>query len=379
MARKPQRWLIFGAGMQGRAVAFDAIRYYGAEVLLLDPSISQLLGVQDMLIPMLGQDERNKLHTRLTYRRDESGGVEGLMNWADVVVSCAPHSANVAITTMAVIHRVPYCDLGGSPRVVGEQASLATRLGAETAVIVPDCGVSPGISNILAVHLAKDLGCDTVHVRCGSNPLEPPDARENPWLYKLLFNPEGLAEEYTGYATVVCDGKLVPIRALSYIQTFERGLESAPTSNNSHFTAQALRELGVHTYDYQTIRHHGHFAAVLQDQGGEVEVSKFLGRVRAMSELVFDREKDRDRMILVVEGSRRGRSLQRTNIFRYDFSSDPAKKFTAMELMTSWGISLVAYRLATRRDLRGFMFPWECVDAEWMFAEIDRRLKVHLS
>jgi saccharopine dehydrogenase-like NADP-dependent oxidoreductase len=299
------------------------------------------------------------------------------------VLSCAPYQANVELTKRSLAAGVAFCDLGGNPAVVKQQETLARK--AKTAV-VPDCGVSPGLSNIIAVHCARAHGCDTVQVRCGGLPLERPDARTNPLLYKLVFSPWGLISEYSGDVPIVRNGKVARVEALSVIEPFEaRGaeaaLESSPTSNNSPQVVEFLASCGVRTYDYMTVRYAGHWALVRGWKtlgylcGDEARDRELADRLGADPVLRYDPKTDRDRLILRVQGARSQDGLQRTFGYRLDVAADKRTRFAAMELTTCWGITIVAHHMASGRGSpKGFATPERFVDTGWVIAEVERRL-----
>jgi saccharopine dehydrogenase-like NADP-dependent oxidoreductase len=247
---------------------------------------------------------------------------------------------------------------------------------------VPDCGVSPGLSNILAVHCARVHGCDEVHVRCGGLPLERPDASVNPLLYKLVFSPWGLISEYSGSVPVIRDKQLASVEALSVVERFEEGLEAAPTSNNSPQVVEYLRSIGVREYDYMTLRYDGHWGLVrgwqalgflAGDPARDRELSERLERDPVLR---YDEKRDRDRLILSVRGTRSGAGLERGFGYRLDVAADRKTRFAAMELTTCWGITLVAHHMASGRGKpRGFATPERFVDTTWVIAELERRLE----
>jgi saccharopine dehydrogenase-like NADP-dependent oxidoreductase len=248
--------------------------------------------------------------------------------------------------------------------------------------VVPDCGISPGISNVVAAHCAKVHGCEEVHVRCGGLPLERPDRETNPLQYKLVFSPWGVLSEYSGDVAYVRDGELVRVPALSLTEEFDAEHESAPTSNNSPQVVEYLRECGVTTYDYMTIRWKGHWDLV---RGWKT--LGFLRRDAARDEqlvdllesdpvLRYDPQTDRDVLILRVQGVRRAHGYQQGFEYRFDVRADPRTKFSAMELTTGWGITIVAHHMASGRGRpEGFATPERFVDTSWVIAEIERRLR----
>ena len=366
------RYVVHGAGRQGTAAIHDLVRNCAAgEVLAVEPDPARAKLAEDRLGKLLGP-RRKRL------RFAASATVRDLAR-ADVVLSCAPYAANLGLTKLALEARVAFCDLGGNPQVVAKQEKLAAR--ARTAV-VPDCGVSPGLSNIFAVHCARAHGADEVHVRCGGLPASPPDPKKNPLQYKLVFSPMGLISEYSGRVPVIRGGRASSVEALSTIEPFDAEHEASPTSNNSPQVIAYLREIGVREYDYATVRYRGHFEKVRRWQkrghlrGNARKDAELARRLDADPVLRYDPKKDRDKLILSVRGTRSGRGIRRGFEYRLDVVADARTKFTAMELTTCWGITIVAHHIASGRGApRGFATPERFVDTEWVIGEVERRLR----
>lgn len=364
-------YVVFGAGRQGLAALHDLVVHCGARrVTAVEPDAKRAKHAGDRLAKLL-----RKRKAAVTFQ----GGIhDGDLARADVALSCAPYSANVALTSRALAAGVAFCDLGGNPAVVAEQERLAARA---KVPVVPDCGVSPGLSNVIAVHCARVHGCEEVHVRCGGLPLERPDPRRNPLLYKLVFSPAGLISEYSGDVPVIRGGEVVRVEALSRVESFEPGLEASPTSNNSPQVVLYLRSIGVREYDYATLRYDGHWSLVR----GWKALGYLCGapaRDRDLAEtlerdpvLRYDPRVDRDRLILSVRGTSRASGLERGFSYRLDVAADRVTRFAAMELTTAWGITIVAHHMASGRGKpRGFATPERFVDTTWVLAEVERRL-----
>jgi saccharopine dehydrogenase-like NADP-dependent oxidoreductase len=234
--------------------------------------------------------------------------------------------------------------------------------------VVPDCGVSPGLSNIIAVHFAKTHAADTIRVRCGGLPLVAPDESANPLRYKLVFSPWGLISEYSGGVPVIRGGKLASVEALGTIERFDDNLEASPTSNNSPQVIEMLRKCGVKDYNYMTLRYDGHWRLVqgwktLGYLQGNVERDTELARMLSTDKILnYDPAKDRDR-------------LSRAWEYKLDVAADTRTKFSAMELTTSWGGTIVAHHMVNGRGKpEGFATPERFVDTGWVIEEVERRL-----
>jgi saccharopine dehydrogenase-like NADP-dependent oxidoreductase len=84
--------------------------------------------------------------------------------------------------------------------------------------IVPDCGLAPGISNILVGHAAAKLDkVQTVHIMVGGLPEKPVP----PLGYVITWSPENLIDEYMRKARIVKEGKIIEVEALSGLEEIE--------------------------------------------------------------------------------------------------------------------------------------------------------------
>ncbi|HEV8113658.1 MAG TPA: saccharopine dehydrogenase C-terminal domain-containing protein [Planctomycetota bacterium] len=365
------RYVVFGAGRQGTAAIHDLASNCDAkEIKVVEPDAARAKTARARIEKLVDKDS-----VAVSYLQSATSAD---IDRSDVVLSCAPYGANLALTRMALDADVPFCDLGGNPETVAEQERLAAK---SKTPVVPDCGVSPGLSNILAVHCAREHGADEVHVRCGGLPLERPDAASNPLQYKLVFSPMGLISEYSGQVPVIRGGRVTSVEALSLTEDFDAEHESSPTSNNSPQVVGYLAGIGVREYDYMTVRYDGHWGLargwkslgyLCGDAARDEDLAQRLAADRALK---YDPAKDRDKLILAVRGSKTVNGFRRGFEYRLDVAADKKTKFSAMELTTSWGITIVAHHIASARGVpKGFATPERFVDTSWVIAEIERRL-----
>lgn len=373
------RYCVFGAGRQGVAAIYDLVINCNADkVLVYDPNLAAILDAQTKLKQLLGDKYTMISWTSAIAEDDTTVNILDVgEDWDcfDVLLSCAPWKSNIALTHFATRIGVPFCDLGGNPSTVEKQNRLPTK-----TAIVPECGLSPGISNILAVYLAK-RGCDEIRVRCGGLPID----RFNDGLnYQITFDPMGLISEYSGDVSIIVAGRVTRIPALSVIETFAECYECSPTSNNSPQVVESLRRLGVLDYDYMTIRYDGHWDLVLGWQaagflcGDEKMDLQLAEALNNNPNLQHNTLFDKDKVLLLVRGKRGPRSLREIEGFNFTVLSDPKTKFSAMELMTSWGITMVAHYMAANPGdtPKGFSTPERFIPGDYILSELRKRLPV---
>ena len=95
---------------------------------------------------------------------------------------------------------------------------LDKRAAEAGVTIIPDCGLAPGISNLLVGHAVSELNeVKAVHIMVGGLPEKPVP----PLGYVITWSPESLIDEYTRKAGIVRNGKCVRVEALTGLETID--------------------------------------------------------------------------------------------------------------------------------------------------------------
>jgi lysine 6-dehydrogenase len=258
-----------------------------------------------------------------------------------------------------------------------------------TAVV--DCGVAPGLSNIVCGHVAAKLDrVDSYVCYVGGLPVE----RRWPYEYKAVFSPVDVLEEYTRPVYQVEGGREVVHPPLSELELVDfPGLGTLEAFNTDGL--RTLRKtMDIPFMKEKTLRYPGHadLMRILRETGFfAAEPVKIAGQpVRPLdltSKLLFEHwrlregEEDLTIMKVVTEGSKSGRRYRYTHdlLDRYDRKTN----ITAMARTTGYTCTIVA-RMVARGMLRHEgICPPELVgrDArcyEFLLAEYARR-KITLS
>ncbi|HVO36538.1 MAG TPA: saccharopine dehydrogenase family protein [Candidatus Acidoferrum sp.] len=84
--------------------------------------------------------------------------------------------------------------------------------------VIPDCGLAPGISNLLVGHAVAQLEeVESVHIMVGGLPEKPVP----PLGYVITWSPESLIDEYTRKARIVQRGRQVSVDALTGLEVVD--------------------------------------------------------------------------------------------------------------------------------------------------------------
>ncbi len=246
------RMHLLGAGLQGSACSYDLLQNPEVtEVRLADLHVGQ---IAPFLAPFSGV---RLIPSPLDVRDTEA--VRALMRGADAVMSALPYYFNVEMARLAVEAGAHYCDLGGNTEMVFEQKRLHRKAAEQGISVIPDCGLAPGMVNILAQHGIDQL--DQVHaVRMfvGGLPQNP----EPPLNYQIVYSLEGALDYYTTLSWVLRDGKRTQITPLSEIEalTFDAPLGTLEAFHTAGgLSTMPFRYEGeIPVMEYKTLRYPGH-------------------------------------------------------------------------------------------------------------------------
>jgi lysine 6-dehydrogenase len=370
--------LVLGAGLQGSACAYDLLQDRDvSEVRLADIRIHD---VEPFLAPYSG---KRLIPTPLDVR--DADAVSALMRESDAVMSALPYYFNYDMAVCAVDAGVHFCDLGGNTEIVFQQKTLHDRARAEEVSVVPDCGLAPGMVNILAEHGIRALDdVDAVRIYVGGLPQHP----EPPLNYQIVYSLEGVLDYYTTLSWVLRGGKRTRVKALSEREPVEFGgklgtLEAFHTAGG--LSTMAFRYEGrIPTMEYKTLRYPGHAAlmesirelGLLDIEPVDVKGIKVVPR-DAFIATVGPRLKKPDGQDLValrvvVTGKKKGKP-QRVVWELLDYY-DEHKGISAMERTTGFSLAITGLMQARQQvTSAGVLTPDEAVPAERYVSELAKR------
>ncbi len=334
------RITVLGAGMVGSAIARDLAAEPTFAVSAVDRDAAAL--------------DRLRGRAPVTTRQadlSDAAAVAELAAAADLVVCAVP--GFLGFRTLEAI-------IGAGRNVMdisffAEDALALDGLARERGVTaVVDCGVAPGLCNIMAGR-AVGLLDDAERYACYVGGL--PVVRRWPYEYRAVFSPADVIEEYTRPARLVEHGQEVVRPALSELEqvdvpglgTLEAfntdGLRTLRHTLRLAFMKEKTLRYPGHAELMRVFRESGFFDAKPVDVGGQ--------RVRPLaltSRLLFDQwrmqegEEDICVMQVTVEGKRGGRPARVT----YDLLDryDAATGVTAMARTTGYTCALVARQVA---------------------------------
>lgn len=372
------KMLVLGAGLQGSACAYDLLQHPEVtEVRLADKSVDHLPA---FLTPYIGKGKLVTMALDVTDR----AAVLGAMNGVKSVMCAVPYYFNYPMAELAIEAGAHFSDLGGNTEIVFQQKELDAKAKVRGVTVVPDCGLAPGMVNILA-----QLGisrCDTVEsvkIFVGGLPQHP----EPPLNYQIVYSLEGVLDYYTTLSWVIRNGQRHQVKALSEREpvTFSEIGELEAFHTAGGLSTIGFRYEGkIPTMEYKTLRYpgHAHIMEAIRELGlldlepVDVKGTKVSPRDVAVAAMgpKLRKPAGRDLVALrvVVVGTKGGKPV--THTFELVDRFDEKSGITAMMRTTGFSLAITGLLQAQGKVTpAGVHTPDECMPGELYVAELARR------
>jgi lysine 6-dehydrogenase len=199
---------VIGVGVIGSAVV---------SALSKNEEISQIhvLDTDQESLDLLQEEIGNKLVRTHNVDARNLAALKPILSEANCIISCVRPQLNVALSELALKIGVSFCDLGGNKSLVFDQLKLNEEAQKKGIWILPNCGLAPGLVNILYVHgLSEFDHVELAELRAGNIPLTP----KPPFNFASFFSAEKLIEDYTDSAVAVKDGEVIEVDALTGLE-----------------------------------------------------------------------------------------------------------------------------------------------------------------
>jgi lysine 6-dehydrogenase len=366
------RITVLGTGLVGSAIVKDLIRDPEHEVTAVDVNRDAL----DKLRPT------PRVHCIVEdLRKDDA--IPRLVGDSGLVISAVPGFMGFRTLEMVIESGKDIVDISffaEDPFLLDDRA----RSKGVTAIV--DCGVAPGLSNIILGRVTQELDRTDSFV-CYVGGL--PRVRHWPYEYKSVFSPIDVLEEYTRPARYVENAREVVRPALSDIEL----IDVPGVGTLEAFVTDGLRTLGktmkVPFMKEKTLRYPGHaeLMRIFRESGFfsttpvNIEGHK-IKPISIVSKLMFDQwrlkegEEDVTVMRIIIEGEKAAKRLR----YRYDLLDryDRDTGTTSMARTTGYTCTIIARQVLKGLFTRKGICPPEYIGAlpacyEDLLAEYGKR------
>jgi len=370
--------LVLGCGLMGPTVAKDCVESKDvAKVTGCDINEEQLKRCSQFVA-------NKKFETSKLDITDHKALLKRMKDF-DVVVNAAASRFSLNILKAATETGVNLVDLSGAHYPL--EGELHVHVKKSNITVIPDCGVDPGLADILAGHgmgLVDEV--EDVSSMCGGLPRHPVP----PLNYKIVFGGKKMPIQ-PGKVPVILNGKKVEVNRYDDVEPVHiEGFEEMEAFYDEHSSSllNFCMEKGVKTFQGKTIRYRGFIDTlrVLQSLGTlseepVVHHGQEIVPLNFFHELVypavrFDREAgDRDVTILLVRiVGKKGNSHMCITYEMVDFY-DEEKGITSMARTTGYTAAIIA-RMLARGDInqKGIHWPVHIIKGK-LFEEFMKSLK----
>ncbi len=284
----------------------------------------------------------------------------------DIVLGALPSRIGWGALRAVIDAGKPYCDISFMPE---DPLSLDDRAKAAGVTAIVDCGVSPGLSNMMVGFADAQLDrADTAVVYVGGLP----KAKTWPFAYKAPFAPSDILEVYTRPARLVENGSIVTKPALSEPELIELPRAGTLEAFNTDGLRTLLTTVNIPNMKEKTLRYPGHveLMAVFRETGlfgkEPIEVNGMLVRpLDVTSKLLFplwafeEGEEEFTVLRTVVEGVKDGERVRYT----FDLYDEYCAKsrMSSMARTTAFPNIIAATLVATGAFTEPGVFPPELI------------------
>jgi len=293
---------VLGAGMVGSAMAIDLAKEESFHVTAVDKNHNSLTELEN----------NSPVHTLHADLQDPASIVSAISK-SDLVICAVPGFMGFRTLKSIIEAGKNVVDISFFGEDPFELDNLAK---SKEVTAVVDCGVAPGLCNVIAGYL-YDLLDETDRYLCYVGGL--PQVRQWPFEYKAAFSPSDVLEEYTRPARYVEYGEEVVRPALSDIELITLPEVGSLEAFNTDGLRSLAKTLNIPFMREKTLRYPGHaeLLRVFRESGfletTPIEVDGQMVTPLAMtSKLLFKQwrlgkgEADFTVMQVIIEGKENG-------------------------------------------------------------------------
>lgn len=370
--------ILLGAGFMGKAIAKDLVRSEGVnDIVLVDADCAKAQQVASSV-------NSDKLRSvELRFEKDDE--LKEVLQQGDVIINAMFYSHNERMARLAIEAGVHIIDLGGSMAGATDAVfALHEEAKAAGITIIPELGVTPGMTNILTGYGASKLDkVEEIKLYAGDIPVEPIP----PIDYIEVFSIERMFDYYSGEAKGIYKWKEQEYPSMSgcepiYFDEFGV-LEAFYTAGGISTLAESYPN--VKTLTYKTVRYKGHaekmkllvdlglfdIANSVKIDGKTVNVRKVI-REALSKKLEAGKKADVLLVRVLVAGDQAEQQV--TNEYELVLKRSAESEETAMAKATASSVSIVAQMVANGTiTTRGVSAPEQVVPGEVYIEEMAKR------
>ncbi|OQX95556.1 saccharopine dehydrogenase, partial [candidate division KSB1 bacterium 4572_119] len=353
--------IVLGAGMVGSAIAIDLCKNY--KITSVDNNLENLGKLNAFPIKTLTKD------------LSDPKVVQNIVADFDLVIGAVPGFMGFQTLKAVIEAEKNIVDISFFPENPFELDTLAKE---KKVTAVMDCGVAPGMSNLILGYHNQRMEIDNFECYVGGLPF----IRKWPYEYKAPFSPIDVIEEYIRPSRIMENGEIVIKPALSEPELIDFPRVGTLESFNTDGLRSLLQTMNIKNMKEKTLRYPGHIEImrILRESGFLSSEPLDIGHQRVKpieltSKLLFpmwqlsDKEEEFTIMKIVISGNEAGTEKKYT--YHLFDKYDPISKTSSMARTTGYPCTAVARLMLDDDFKQNGINPPEFVGAdEKCFAKI---------
>jgi lysine 6-dehydrogenase len=344
--------VVLGAGLVGKAMAIDLQKKY--HTIAVDIN-------QDALKTLNTDHGIETIHTDIS----EEETLNKIISDCDLVIGSVPSHMGLEILKNVIQAGKNIVDISFFPEDPFQLDELAKENNV-TAIV--DCGVAPGLSNIILGYHNAQMNVNKFECYVGGLP----ENREWPWEYKTVFPPSECIEEYLQPGRFIENSNLIVKDALSEPESIEFPEVGMLEGLNTDGLRSLIKTMEIPNMVEKTLRYPGitEYLKTLRDTGffSSEEVRVGNNHIRPFdltATLLFPKwkmqpgEADITAMRLIISGNENGQAKTYTYSLLDRFDSET--NTTSMARTTGYTCTAVADLILSDKYNRKGILPPEYI------------------
>lgn len=341
--------IVLGSGMVGSAMAIDLSKQH--EVTVCDIADDKLA---------------NYNHEKITTKQVDLSKYEQipiLVQDYDLVVNAVPGFMGFQVTKSVIEAGKDIVDISFFPEDSLQLRDLAQK---QNVTAVVDCGVAPGMCNVLLGYHYKRMKIDSYLCYVGGLPF----VRKYPFQYKAPFSPIDVIEEYTRPARYVENGNIVVKEALSDSEFLYFDDIGTLEAFNTDGLRSLMFTLDIPNMKEKTLRYPGHIDLIkalkfggffdnneIQINGAKIKPIDFTNKILFKEWYLQPDEEEFTVMRVIIRGDEEGNKVEYT----YDLFDmyDDETQTSSMARTTGYTATAVAHLILEGKFNQKGLFPPE--------------------
>lgn len=346
---------IVGAGHMGSAIAQVLMEHESVKLVKICDAHTRTLQRLEATL------DSPKLRTYQVDARDERT-VSSILEGSECIVGASSPVLNPVLARTALHVGSHFCDLGSGNDLLQNRSGLVKEATAQALWIVPNCGLDPGLVNMLCLNGVRQFDKPrAARIRVGYVPLHP----EPPFNFRISWSAEKLLDDYTMSVECVENGAPCEVEPLTGIETitFPEPFGEMEAFHTASVLAPIRETAGptLQTLDHKSIRWKGHaeqmqFLLALgfaEDRNIDVQTHLTYRDIlaRRMKQRLGGDYEDAVLLRIETEGEKEGKPARL--LYEMIDTYDTAREMTAVRRSTSITAATIAMLLASGAVKKG--------------------------